>query len=114
MTTYRLVDDGFPYKKIMSARKWVGRVGKHGAGGYFGKIGHIFVRGETERECFNEVVAQHIGFENAAQLTIQNRAVRANNRVQRAKGRAFANEFRVANLSGQIEMLNRLFSGEKT
>lgn len=99
MTSYRLVDDGYPtFKKIVSGRKWIGRVCKTDKG-FLGIIGKTEYRGQSERETFDGVIAKHCGFDSAADMADMNREVRAINRVQRDKARYAANEL----LSGNFE-----------
>ena len=111
MTRFVLRDSGYPtFKKIMSGRKWIGRVGKCADGdarGYFGKIGSTFVYAPTELEAFDLVVARHCGFETVDGLQANNRMVRNVNRANRARAAAEFEEFLGPELSGLIRQLGR-------
>ena len=90
---YRLVDHGYPYKKIMHGKKWVGRVvkcvrvdGDGAAPRYLGIIRGVGdVTAPTEREAFEEIAARAMGFDSAAALHAKNRETRALNRERSAK-----------------------------
>jgi len=104
---YRLIDDGYPFKKIMHRRRWIGRVGKHLNGGYLGTIGNLTVTGTTERDAFEQVVAKHLGFANAAALHAKTRAMRAQRRAMRNHARHVADQM----LHGNYEPLMSLLEG---
>lgn len=91
MSSYRLVDHGFTYKKIIVRRRWIGRVFKHCSKPvYVGSIpctGHT-VEAPTEAAAFREVVALHLGFVNAAAMNRRNAIVCANNRDVRRRAQA--------------------------
>lgn len=105
MTTYRLVDHGYPYKKIMRGREWVGRVCQHAEGGFLGIIGKDSIRATTEREAFEEISARAMGYSNATVLKSRNarmhRAKRALNRVADAA----MNEYYAGNIEPMSKML---------
>lgn len=64
MEQYRLVDHGYPFKKIVVGRNWVGKVEKRDEEqDYEGIIfaGSIRVHAPTEREAFDAVVVQASG-----------------------------------------------------
>ena len=105
--SYRLVDHGYPFKKIMHGKSWIGRVGRHLNGGYLGTIGNLTVQGTSERDAFEQVVAKHLGFPNAAALHLKNRAVRAQKRAVRNHGRYVADQM----LRGNYEPLMNLMEG---
>lgn len=85
MSRIRLVDHGFPFKKIMEGKKWIGRVFRMGDGsGYVGKIGDLQVTRPTEIEAFDEVGARYLGHASAAALRSSNRRVRQARRVVNA------------------------------
>lgn len=102
----RLVDQGFVYKTILDGRKIAGRVVKcenvEGAPRYLGVIGRLSVAAATERDAFEEVVAQHLGFENAAALHIHNARIRAKTRAQKKHARFVVGEM----LRGNFEPLD--------
>lgn len=88
MPRLRLVDDGYPFKKIMQGSKWIGRVYKNAQGTWTGQIGKNASRYEvtaaTDREAFMEVGARYLGQPNAAALHAHNSAVRSSIRQRRA------------------------------
>jgi hypothetical protein len=106
MTTYTMRDDGYPFKKIVSKGKWVGRVFKIEGSGYRGKIGEVeSAIFSSEVDAFEDVVAKRLGYANVAALRSKNAAVRARN----AEVRSIANEI----LGGNFSALDRLFDMEK-
>lgn len=107
MTTYRMVDHGFPYKKIMCGRKWVGRVCVHAEGGYLGIIGKDNVRAATESAAFEEVAARALGYPSAAALLARNSAVRARKRAGRQALDALGQAFLHANVQTQVDMIDK-------
>lgn len=102
----RLVDQGFVYKTILDGRKIAGRVVKcqnvEGAPRYLGVIGRLSVAAATERDAFEEVVAQHYGFANAAALRASNANVRARNRARKQHARYVVGEM----MRGNFEPLD--------
>jgi uncharacterized protein with ACT and thioredoxin-like domain len=108
---YRLVDHGYPFKKIMNGKHWVGRVYRHAdTGRYHGKInakvgGGFEVEAATEAAAFNEVVSRVFGFTSAAEMDAHNAAVRAKNRGHRAEVKDLANRL----MGGDFTVLDRLF-----
>lgn len=105
MTRYTLKDDGYPtFKKIVTGRKWIGRVCKTEKGYYLGIIGPTMVKHPTERGAFDSVVAKHCGFEEPADMDQHNRVVGARNRVRRAKVKQVAD----AMIQGNFEPFGRL------
>ncbi len=103
--TYKLVDHGYPFKKIMHGKRWIGRVGKHLNGGYLGTIGNLTVEGTSAIDAFEQVVAKHLGYSNAAALHDKNRKVRAHNRQRNAHARHVLDQI----LNGNFSPLDRLF-----
>jgi hypothetical protein len=90
MTTYRMTDDGYPFKKIMQGRKWVGRVVKHASGGFLATINRkppITAQGATEADAFKAAAAKALGYDSPEQVYAHNAAVRHRNKVQRAYAR---------------------------
>lgn len=87
--SYRLKDEGYPFKKIYRGRDWVGRVYRDAATHlWHGKIGRIVTRGYTDDvRAFEDAAAQAMGFSGAAALHASNAAVRAANRGRRATAR---------------------------
>lgn len=109
MSRYRLVDDGYPtYKKIVTGRKWIGRVCKT-SDGFLGIIGKSEFKSYDERACFDGVVAKHLGFETVEDLEAKNRRVRAANRAGRAEARHVAQEM----LSGNFLPFERMITRGK-
>lgn len=104
---YRLMprDGNIPYQKIMTGRKWVGRVVKHATEpGYLGIIKPLSVRAATAAEAFDEVVAQHLGYENADALRNRNRQVRRATRVANQAADYLASEY----FRGNTELLEKV------
>ena len=97
MARLRMVDEGYPFKKIMQGSKWIGRVYKNAAGTWVGQIGKNASRveaiGATPLEAFMEVGARFFGQANAAALAAHNSAVRSHNRQRRAQGRSLIDDF---------------------
>jgi hypothetical protein len=113
-TSMNLVDDGYRFKKIMDGRKWVGRVTRHASEPvYLGTIGKLTVRAATEREAFEEVVAQHWGYANAAELKRRNSAIRARNSVRRAESRAIANQMVRGDFDQFLNLMDRVLKSER-
>jgi hypothetical protein len=112
MTTYRLLsrDGTVSYRKIVTGRKWVGRVYHSRTDNLFhGKIGTLEATGASEVEAFDEVVARRFGHADAASLRAANARVRANNKAVRAKARAFADEYLNAkDLKGRFDALDKM------
>jgi len=108
MSRYRLQDCGYPtYKKIVTGRKWIGRVCKV-PGGYLGIIGKTEFKAATERQAFDEVVSRHLGFSSSSALDQHNRQVRAVNSENRAIGRYAGQQA----LAGNFDPLFDLFKGK--
>lgn len=102
---YRLVDDGYPtFKKIMSGRKWIGRVCKT-ATGFLGIIGKTEYKGLTERETFNEVVAKHCGHRDSTAMAASSREVRAANSARLSRAKYVHDEMLRGNFKPLDEML---------
>jgi hypothetical protein len=102
----RLVDQGFPYKTILNGRRIAGRVVKHASEPcYVGIIGRLTVKAPSEREAFEEVVAQHLGFASAAELFIHNARVRAKNRAQKRHARYVVGEMLRGNFAPLDDVL---------
>lgn len=109
MSRYTLRDDGYPFKKIMHGKKWVGRVTTHADGGYVGIINlpsgsTESARAATEVLAFEVVVARRLGFKTVAELKAANSQARANNRARNAHARYVASEM----LKGNFEPLDRV------
>ena len=105
MHRYRLFDAGYPtFKKIVTGRKWIGRVCKTQTG-YFGIIGKTEYRGTAEDETFREVVARHCGFPSHAAMTKSNSAVRAVNKQYRAEVKQIADDM----IRGDFSAIDRFF-----
>jgi hypothetical protein len=74
---YTLKDDGYPFKKIMAGKKWIGRVAQRVDNKtYIGVIGKsVTVQGcKTEREAFEKAVSKHCGYDSPDELRDANRA----------------------------------------
>lgn len=109
--TYRLVDHGYPFKKIMRGKQWIGRVVKHATDNcYLGIIGDVIVRAPTSNAAFALVVARHLGFKDAAEMDDRNRAVRAATRVQRQRSRYLADRFvNAKTFNERVAVLDEVF-----
>ena len=106
---YALKDDGYPtFKKIVSGRKWVGRVCSTKLGHYLGIIGNTTFKGATEEAAFRGVVAKHLGFDSSRDLAEHNANVRATNNRNRAIAQHAVDE--IAN--GNFKPLDLLFDRE--
>lgn len=112
--SYRLVDEGYPtYKKIVSGRKWIGRVCKL-KGAYLGIINQkggskLEFLAKTEDEAFREVVARHLGYPNHAAMATNNSVVRAVNKQHRREAQYVASEM----IRGNFEPLDKLMGFKK-
>lgn len=86
MTTYRLLprDGSCTFQKIMTGRKWVGRVTQHADGDWIGVIGKEMVRAPTPVAAFEEIAARAMGHPSAAALKAKNAAVRQGTRLVNA------------------------------
>ena len=104
MTSYRLVDHGYSFKKIMHGKRWVGRVGTHVDGGYVGTIGKNTVKANSEVAAFEEVCAQQMGYANANELKSRNSRIRTLNRHARSERQEIVNQM----LGGDFSALDRL------
>lgn len=102
--SYRLVDHGYPFKKIMHGKQWVGRVGRHLSGGYLGTIGSLTVSGTTERDAFEQVVAKHLGYDSAGALHAKNKAVRQRKRL----ANKLADHLGAQMMAGNFETVDKL------
>lgn len=105
---FTMVDHGYPYKKIMQGRKWVGRVVKHASeSGYVGVIygspGHTAC-GATEREAFERVASLALGFKSPEAVRAHNSAVRQRNSMRRNTARHIVSEM----LNGNFAPLDKL------
>ena len=83
MATYRLLprEGTCTFQRIMSGRKWVGRVVQHADGDWLGIIDKESVRRPTAMLAFDDIVATHLGYESGAQLRAQNARVRQVKRI---------------------------------
>jgi hypothetical protein len=106
MARYRLIDVGFPYKKIMNGRKWVGRVYQHADGHWICAINkQDMAKGKTPNEAFRDGVAKHLGFKNVTELETVNRETARRNREHKADARQAFNRF----MAGDYTALDRWF-----
>lgn len=112
---FRLIDDGYPtFKKIVTGKKWVGRVCKRVDGDYLGIIGKTVFAAPTEDEAFEEVVARHLGYANAAGLQGRNAIVRQQNKAHKAEVRETVNRYLSATTTSErFEVLDSLFARMK-
>lgn len=103
---YRLMprDGSIPYQKIVTGRRWVGRVVRHASEPvYLGIIGKLTVRAPSAGEAFAEVVAQHLGYGSVAAMRARNARVQQATRLANAAADHLMNEY----YSGNTEMLYR-------
>ena len=102
----RLVDHGYSFKKIVSGKKWIGRVYFNNNDSlFYGKIGDHVVSAKTEIGAFNEVTARAFGFSSAGELDARNARVRANNRIARARANKLVNDLLFGDAKSVIEAL---------
>lgn len=79
-----MVDHGYPFKKIMHGKKWVGRVYQHADGTWRGAINKTELsKASTPVVAFEEAVAKHLGYDNANALKRRNSVVRQHRKQQR-------------------------------
>jgi hypothetical protein len=105
MSSYRLVDDGYPtFKKIMSGRNWIGKVMKV-EGGFVGVIGKYAVhKGLTEAEAYREVVAKYCGYANYGAMKDRNQIIISARTKARAEARYVSDEM----IRGNFKPLDQL------
>ena len=109
MTTYRLHDDGFPYKKIVTGRKWIGRVCKCADGTYLGIIGKDMVKEcRSEREAFDRVVAMHCGYSSPEHMDESNERMRAARRASKERANQVFNAMMRGDYEPFADMLQEL------
>lgn len=116
MSTYRLVDDGYPFRFIVHKRKRVGRVFRHAEGHFIGVMhgcGGAQGRGDTMEQAFEDTVARHLGHASAPALKARNRAVRRANFEARRRARArvqpFADAIQRGDVRGSMDALDKIF-----
>ena len=108
MASYRIVDIGASFKKIVIGRKWIGRVVKHHTEQrYLGIIGKTTISAPTEREAFEEIVARHCGFASAAMLRANNAEIRQRNRQEKADARYVVGEIMNGNFKPFLDRLTK-------
>lgn len=108
--TYRLLDEGLPFKVIRLRGKLVGRVCRHGDGGFLGIINGVDrVRARTEDEAFREVASRALGYADFATLKARKDVVRRTNAAKKAEVREITNRI----LGGDFAAIDRLFEMEK-
>src|SRR5262245_28694233 len=107
MTRYTLKDEGYPFKKIMCGKRWVGRVYKNEADGTWGgHSGTIRTKGHpTAVAAFEQVAAECMGYPSAAALRARNSQVSAQNRAARQEAQYAAQEL----MRGNFRPLDELF-----
>jgi len=105
---FTLKDSGYStFKKICTGRKWIGRVGKHVDGRYFGKIGSTFIYADTERQAFDMVVAKHCGFEAPSEMDHHNQTVRMQNRARRAQASRAVDQMLAGNFDDIFNIMQK-------
>jgi hypothetical protein len=104
-----LKDDGYPFKKIMRGKTWIGRVVRmgDGSGRYLGRIGGHEFTASTELDAFEGVAARFMGFDSAGDLRQQNAIVRQRNRASRQAGKWAAEEALRGNFEPLMKALAR-------
>jgi hypothetical protein len=113
MSTYRLVDDGYPtFKKIVSGRKVIGRVMKVESG-FLGIIGSVSFKARTEAEAYREVVARYCGHTNYGAMKDRNRIVMAARTKARAEARYVTEEMIRGNFKPMDQLIDRVFKKEE-
>jgi len=114
-----LKDEGYPYKKVMQGRKWIGRVYKTADGLWACDIyrRRVFTGASTALQAFQEGAAKHMGFEDCSTLQDHNRIMNRRNREQKAMGRALAQDMLSTDRQTREAAYDRLFQnlvrGEK-
>lgn len=111
MSNYRLVDHGYPFKKIMHGKKWVGRVYQHADGTWHGAISKVDLsKASSPVKAFEQAVARHLGYNDVDELKARNRSVRAANRQRSARGRQLAREYMGAKtFEERMDVLDKIF-----
>lgn len=116
MPAYRLLPPGgtCTFSKILKGKHWVGRVVKHGDGGYLGIINtggsqRVEFRAATELAAFEGVVSRRLGYNNVGELRQHNREVRRANRVRNAVVRDKVNRFVRGDLKEKIAVIDEIF-----
>jgi hypothetical protein len=105
---YTLRDEGFPFKKIYNGRKWVGRVCRHGDGGFLGIIKGVGeVRASSEKTAFEEIASKAMGYSSAAALKSSNAQARRRNQAVRHEARAVADQWLRGNFEPLFNLLDK-------
>jgi hypothetical protein len=113
MSTYRLVDDGYPtFKKIVSGRNCIGHV-KQIEGGFLGMIGKITFKAKDEATAYREVVARHCGHTNYGAMKDRNQIIMAARTKARAEARYVSEEMIRGNFKPFNRALDRLGKKEE-
>lgn len=111
---FRLIDDGYPtFKKIVTGKKWIGRVCRRAGGDYIGLIGHTTFVAPTEAEAFDEVVARHLGYANAAGLRGHNAKILQKRRAAKAETQELVERFRSGDINEKIRVIDSVFDRMK-
>lgn len=113
MSGYRLIDVGYPYKKIMHGRKWVGRTIKCADGRWLARINNsrgpaTEVYGSSEVEVFEEAVARQFGYNNAGELHSHNAKVRAVNKVKKQRAQILAHRFMTGTFNDKLDVIDSI------
>lgn len=111
--SYRLKNDGYPWRTIYKGRRAVGRVYRHAKGGWIGRIGSTEVPGRTETEAFEEVAAREMGYSSAAVLKQRNSVVRSRTRAVNRAWDAVAVSYLHSSVEGQMKILDRVQTAEQ-
>jgi hypothetical protein len=113
MSTYRLVDDGYPtFKKIVRGRNCIGHVRKVESG-FLGMIGDTTFKATTEAEAYREVVARYCGHANYSAMKDRNQIIISARTKARAEARYVSEEMIRGNFKPLDQMIGRALKKEE-
>jgi len=103
------------FQRIMTGRRWVGRVWQHADGSYHAQIGTksnvMTATGHTAVEAFEAVIAKKFGFASADALRGHNRNIRQQRNAINKHARQLANRYLNAGTGKErLEVLDEIFS----
>lgn len=110
------------FQRIMTSRRWVGRVWQHADGSYHAQIGTksnvMTATGHTAVEAFEAVIAKKFGFDSADALRDHNRNIRQQRNAVNSHARALARRYKNARTPEERkaaieEMFAPLFEGSQ-
>ena len=109
--SYKLKDEGFPYLKIYSGKKWIGRVYKNVQNQWVCQIGkQTYYAGRTAVEAFDEGTSRYMGYSSAAALRESNRKVQERNVASRQRVHELADRYVKSDFKGKLDVIDELMN----